>query len=342
MRNDRRSASRGNVKLPTMPKRVVLHIGTHKTGTKTLQLFLHANRLQFAATGVLIPESGRIRVDATHATPGQHRIALDLQTSDTSEALESLIAEITTSALPLVVVSSEEFHPLHRFPHRLALLRDHFAEIGYATTILISLRRQDTYAESLFVEYTKGDFALPFSTFIQTIVSQGLFTANDSAPMMAFDYGALLAPFVDIFGRENIIARPYHPTTDPQALPREFLQTLANVRGGLSLTNLSNSSPFENPSLTFAQFIAHILHARGELTREILLPGDLAATRVALLTYDDALALSTRFLTDNEHVAHAFGCTIDLPTASMLPRRSDPHWDIAARNRQLLDELFGY
>ncbi|MHB8462362.1 MAG: hypothetical protein ACYDA1_06925 [Vulcanimicrobiaceae bacterium] len=325
-----------------MPKRVVLHIGTHKTGTKTLQLFLHANRLQLAASGVLIPESGRIRIDATHATPGQHGIALELQAGDTSEALDHLTAEISKSALPLVVVSSEEFHPLHRYPHRLALLRDRFAQIGYATTIVVSLRRQDTYAESLYVEYTKGNYAESVSRFVQTLVEEGSFAASETAPLMAVEYGKLLAPFLDVFGRENVIARPYHVTTDPQALPRAFLSSLATLRGGLSLTDLSNPSPFENPSIDFGQFIAHILHARGELTREVLIPDDLAAGHIALLTYDDALAISTRFLADNERVASAFACPIDLPAASALPRRDDPYWDRATRNRRFLDEHFGY
>ncbi len=325
-----------------MPKRVVLHIGTHKTGTKTLQLFLHANRDQLALNGVLIPESGRIRVDASHATPGQHHIAIDLQSHDTSEAVKQLLAEMTTRALPLVVVSSEEFHPLHRFPQRLAFLRDAFAEIGYATTIVIWLRRQDTYAESLYVEYAKGGFIEPFSTFIRSITDLGYITASETAPVMAFAYSTLLMPFLDVFGRENVMVKPYRMTTDPHGLPNAFLQIVSALRGGLALTNLSNPSPFENASLTFGQFIAHILHARGEKTREVLIPGDLVDRRIALLTHDEVLALATRFLTDNERIQREFGCRIDLPTASVIPAANDQHWDDATRNRRILDELFGY
>ena len=325
-----------------MQKRVVLHIGTHKTGTKTLQLFLNVNRDQLAANGVLFPESGRIHVDATHATPGQHRIALELQSSDTSETLEQLRAEITARALPLVVVSSEEFHPLHRFPHRLAHLRDTFAEIGYATTIIVSLRRQDTYAESLYVEYVKGGFIEPFSDFIHSTIEHGRFSASETAPVMAFEYSTMLAPFLDVFGRENVIVKPYRVTTDPQALPSAFLQIVSALRGGLSLTNLGNPSPFENASLTFGQFVAHILHARGERTREVVIPGDLLDSPIALLMYRDAVALATRFLMDNERIQSEFGCSIDLPTASTIPLSDDPHWDRATRNRRILAELFGY
>ena len=95
--------------------RIFLHIGTHKTGTKSVQWFLKDQAEALAREGFLVPKSGTLSTIAGH-----HRLAWDIlaepfpqtDTETSGKVLEDFLAELAVSDAHTAVVSSEDFHPL--------------------------------------------------------------------------------------------------------------------------------------------------------------------------------------------------------------------------------------
>ncbi|MCC6306594.1 MAG: hypothetical protein IT545_15560, partial [Rhodobacteraceae bacterium] len=107
-----------------MRKRLILHIGSHKTGTTHIQSTFARNPAALDAIGVLYPRAGRIH-EAHFQLCWQLKdpklAALPLAALP---AWAALLAEIEATPHPLAVVSSEEFG-LGLDPARLAALAPH-------------------------------------------------------------------------------------------------------------------------------------------------------------------------------------------------------------------------
>ena len=55
--------------MPTTPRHLIFHVGTHKTGTTSIQTMMQDNRDYFLEQGILFPRAGQVR------NGGQHNIA---------------------------------------------------------------------------------------------------------------------------------------------------------------------------------------------------------------------------------------------------------------------------
>jgi hypothetical protein len=107
-----------------MKKKIYLHIGLHKTGTTSIQVFFTRKKDVLEARGVLYPLTGRPQ----RFKFGQHQLPWSVTTrenylpdpewkrglseNDVNVLWTSLANEIETSAAPSVVISSEEFDTL--------------------------------------------------------------------------------------------------------------------------------------------------------------------------------------------------------------------------------------
>jgi len=143
-----------------MPK-VVLHVGTHKTGTTALQNSLSASRGELEACGICYdPNLGGKRSRASE----HHALARILAEPDTDDARQTLngYQDFIRRQLDLghdVVISSERFCRMelddglpregarHRYLDRVA----HFFA-GMQVEIIVYFRRPDRYIESLYKE----------------------------------------------------------------------------------------------------------------------------------------------------------------------------------------------
>src|SRR6185437_11320464 len=92
-------------------RKALVHVGTHKTGTKTIQLFLSHNWAALREAGLYIPNAGRVRFDASNATPGHHDLVKALTGTDRA-AIDDFKEEIASENAASIFISSEEFHPL--------------------------------------------------------------------------------------------------------------------------------------------------------------------------------------------------------------------------------------
>jgi hypothetical protein len=81
----------------------------------------------------------------------------------------------------------------------MRLLRDKPAGVGYDTKVIVYVRSQADYIESLYAELLKHDLTIGFVDFVQEIISTKSAT-HRKIWRFAFDYERLLDPFSAIFG----------------------------------------------------------------------------------------------------------------------------------------------
>src|SRR5438477_7032289 len=132
-------------------RRVLLHVGLHKTGTTALQQFLSATAQEFRAQGLLYPISGR----PANSPEGHHNIAWqmggDRRFRSSAGTLDDVASEI--SSFPGdAILSSEDFETILGVPDRFLPLLEHPLLKEHAFTIVLWVRDQASYLESLFFE----------------------------------------------------------------------------------------------------------------------------------------------------------------------------------------------
>lgn len=322
---------------------VCLCIGTHKTGTKALQTFLSMNRALLVGSGILVPRAGRHPLGENAFTPGHHVIAWEFLESDDSATLPDVVAEIAQSQAHVAIVNSEDFQYLHRQPARLRTIRDAFAAIGYGTNVVVYLRAQPYYAESVYGEYLKSGYVPDFDEFLEAILRDGT-VARSPAVTLEFDYPKLLAPFSEVFGSGNVIVRPYLPGGEPERLFRDFLSIVARIGGELNLIGLANPLPIANESPAFGKLLDYAYRAVGgdarptpeDLLRESpLAPTPVVQERFRLLSRDDVLRFLTRFAESNRRVGEDYGAVIPFTSEDDVPPAGNPVWESARLQRAL-------
>jgi hypothetical protein len=210
-------------------RRVVLHIGMHKTGTTAFQSFCmdHWNTLQ--AAGFLYPDAGRPLFHAVRY--GHHLLPWSINGRVTSapywpekvssaEVWTALNEELATSASHTAVLSSEEFETLNS--DEVAVLAARLSQ--FDVTPVVWLRRLDDlvqamYANDVVYNSQKSEFTEYVNTF-----------------PIPLNYSVLLQPWLDRFAQPPLI-RFYTPETAAKgAIVDDIAQSiglnLSDVAGG--------------------------------------------------------------------------------------------------------------
>lgn len=145
--------------------RLLLHIGTHKTGTTTLQHALARSRQRLAQAGVLYAATNRPPL----ADRPKHTSVWQAAARGTPEAAErerqTLLTEFQASGAHTLVISAEGLsEPVARIPAFFAPLARQFD-----IQVVCLLRRPDLFAEALynqFVRVTTRQDVLGFAAFL--------------------------------------------------------------------------------------------------------------------------------------------------------------------------------
>lgn len=209
---------------------VYLHIGAPKTATSTLQHVLANNYQRLLNEGVLYPQDMR----QGHA---HHPLVCDLMETHRGQTLPDiwygnitrgqawplLQAEIKRheSQIHSIIISSELFfgqvHDLDLMLKEAAIYLQ-----GHDIRVIVYLRRQDELYSSFYNQDVKGirQWCQSPYQFYQT--------------HQIFEYGyySVMNMWSDIFGRDNIIIRPFESSQWPDGdIVRDFCQLI----GGVSL-----------------------------------------------------------------------------------------------------------
>jgi hypothetical protein len=203
---------------PARVSRIVLHIGTEKTGTSSIQHFLSNNRAAFAAEGVVYPRftgaNGGSQwgvVAAVQERPWRSEIGARLGIKDEASAQayrQQLIAAIDEELLACperhtLVLSSEHFHSRLNTPAKIHVLKTLVSRWSDNVQVVVYFRRQDRVAISHYSTKLKTGQANPpvFAPF-----------KNNKLPYY-YDYQRIYANWCEVFGKKAVqvgIFAPQH------------------------------------------------------------------------------------------------------------------------------------
>jgi hypothetical protein len=247
-----------------MARTCYLHIGTHRTGTTSLQTFLTKNEQSLQLDKIYIPKTGRLSPGTGH-----HNIAWELNDdprfSRSLGTLSDLIMELRSIESCSICITSEDFEYLHRRLDSLNRLLSDLSAIGYNVTIIVYLRPQGEYIESLYTELVKHGLCIEFGRFLEQTIRTGQFVLFDIW-RFALDYSLLLNPFAEVFGSSHIIVRRYPSRRDANYLINDFLSVISH---GISTAGYRYPQYRENPSANFIDVIrCFLLNAADVQSRE--------------------------------------------------------------------------
>jgi hypothetical protein len=281
------------------------------------------------SAGIFVPRSGR----TDQASAGHHNIAWELggnpQFDPAYGTFADVIGEVAASDSRIVCLSSEEFEFLHADRRALTMLRDGFAAIGYETRIILYLRPQADYLESLYAEIVKawdvafddyfdtiladGGYQFEWSTYDQNFRAFGSCLPTLNGMCSQFAYDELAGAFADVFGDSAMIVRAYRSSCTSAALLREFLDILAP--GRVPFRRLRQPERM-NRSLGYSAVIASRLRRLG-YERSHRIPARQRFDPLGLL---DLVRVAVRFARSNERLAARFGVQIGTATWGTLAR----------------------
>ena len=157
--------------------RLVLHIGTHKTGTSSLQNAFWRRRDLLATHGIIYPDFGSAH--SHHGLLGDRHadLARAYPLPKPPAALIADLAALHAASDATVILSSEEFSrgtPARRFDFRTFRATSGFDRVE----MVALLRSQRAYLQSVFLEVIKRT-AVPWDKFfvqsLKTDLAHGLF-----------------------------------------------------------------------------------------------------------------------------------------------------------------------
>jgi hypothetical protein len=157
-----------------MRKTIFIHIGTHKTGSTSIQYFLQENAERLKHCGVYVARSG---IDVARRRQGNHNVAWDVRRDIRYErklgGVAELLDELRDSPEKTVVISSEDFEYLVRYPEELKEFDRKLEAIGYDRIYLVFFRNPEDYLFSLHCELKKHGIVASYATLKNEVQNKG-------------------------------------------------------------------------------------------------------------------------------------------------------------------------
>jgi hypothetical protein len=200
---------------------LILHVGTPKTGSTSIQHFLFNNKRALSAAGFYYPVEGsyywhglRSQSVLAHSINDTRPAYLAHTHFEKDTCICDLKRDIMASQARRVIISSEIFTENYTRAGFMSLL-DVFSRLFRRVTVLVYLRRQDLWLESNWARLVKiGYTELTFEEY-----------ADQEMP---WNYHELLSLLADVFGRSNLVARPFERG---QLHGRDAVTDFLNVAG---------------------------------------------------------------------------------------------------------------
>jgi capsular polysaccharide export protein len=178
--------------------RIVVHIGTTKTGSTFIQHFFEKNRAALLREGVWYPEVGLFwQEDRPHKQAGHARFTSEAVAGrcELKDQIEAGL-RLANGRIHTIILSSEAYY-LNRNSVEIS---HHFA--GYPVEMIGYFRPQDDWANSQYAEFVAGGavgrVSVPIAEWLRT---------DDTR--LRLDYFSYLEHWAGAIGRENVQARIY-------------------------------------------------------------------------------------------------------------------------------------
>lgn len=212
--------------------RLTVHIGTTKTGSTSIQRFLDQNREQIRSQGILVPRSlGKAAHQSVAVSSLPFGKSPDLARKVSVSDLHSYNAfrEATVANFHAeiadapdcqeVVITSEHLHSRLTSTDHVKSFQTLFCKTFDEVRIVAYVRPQLDHAASLYSTMIRHGYAHPMRRFVKSRMH------NPSA-LLYFDLHSLISRWTDIFGRQNIIVRPYKGCLQKGGILPDFCRLL--------------------------------------------------------------------------------------------------------------------
>jgi len=167
-------------------KILFVHIGTHKTGTTSIQEFIRANAGSLAKHDLYIPDAGTIASESGH-----HNIAWQLRGDSryckSYGNVNSLLNELENCSQGAALISSEDFEYLVEGGDALKGFELKLININWRVIYILVLRKQKDYLRSLYAELIRHGCNVKYDEFVLRIIKNGKFCWADGW-CFYFDY----------------------------------------------------------------------------------------------------------------------------------------------------------
>jgi hypothetical protein len=188
-------------------RQVILHIGTEKTGTSSIQSYLTANRLYLREKGVLYPAS---LGHESHVWLANHAAGFMDREDENSQLRKlgcgsldecrdkirrGLLAEVAKSACETVILSSEHCSSRLQTEEHVLRLKTLVGEISNDVVVVVYLREQSEFLTSRFSTAMKAGYGGP------------LVAPGEQGFKSQCDYAAMLDRWAEAFGKEKLRVR---------------------------------------------------------------------------------------------------------------------------------------
>jgi hypothetical protein len=276
------------------PRDLVLHVGSGKTGTSSIQGFLHRNRAQLAELGTLYPQSP--------GHPRHSRLGLFLKSG--SEMMDSpewrrqkqsdpaqfrktfrrqLFAELERAGLPRVLFSDEIlFGSPASSLRRLRRFCDRF---GKSLRIVVYLRRQDDHLVSRYQQGVK----------IGWVVRLDDWAREDMTSL--YDYYARLRMWERLVAPTELVVRRYESDYFAEgSLLQDFLDAVGIDARADQMEQVSNlNESLDAESVEFLRLL-NLYRVENESATPGLINNRALVSRLATTSTGPVLTLSDRTL----------------------------------------------
>ena len=136
---------------------IFIHIGTHKTGTTSIQYTLSRLRDELRLEGILVPHAGTLNSEPKHRDiawmAGHHNLPWELygdyRFNPKNGTVADLIQELKHSDLETAVISAEDFEFLSKHKDELKQFDLQLEEIGFRRNYIAFFREEFSYFASL-------------------------------------------------------------------------------------------------------------------------------------------------------------------------------------------------
>jgi hypothetical protein len=280
-------------------KRLVLHVGTHKTGTSFLQKLFMVNRQFLESESVGL-------ADPMHELLGDHHYLVSfLEQGD--EGFQNFLAGVRTGHDCTLVSSECMLTWLMNSPDAAALpaLLEPFFEVS----VVLYLRRQDYFKESVFAE-------------VATTWYQGDIQTENH---YCYDYSQFVDRIVEIFGAESLRLGVYRDD-QPQDLAADFLSLagLEHLIGRLSPITPERVSHNRRQVALLAPCPKKDPGRYEQLRQVVLEPGRIAADSSKYqLSPQERREFLEPYTASNRRIARAFRPEAEAYLADDHPRPED-------------------
>jgi hypothetical protein len=220
-------------------KTLFLHIGLQKTGTTSIQTFLTQNQSLLADHGFVYPDPHKVRIGLDDINHGHLSMCLTGYWRETGYQLnrEEAWGELRDLYFETdghLLISHEGLSTPQMLPH-LPFIRKMLGDLN--VKIVLYLRRQDIFVQSVYKERLKADETREF---------QQAFEQGDYPRLLQFY--SILEHWQKCVGRNNVIVRPYE---SGQLLGGDVLKDFLDVVGAGEIQGLKMIPENENRTMNW-------------------------------------------------------------------------------------------